>query len=136
MNFDKSKWRWFFVLAALEAGAAFFALAWVPHTGGGFSVSRLGLLAGLFLFFILSIYLTFRLPDRFAKPFQPEYALISATLALITASVLFLLRYFDPVRLLIYYQRISPFLFYFFVLAVQFSLFVLAFHYGFHFDNN
>ncbi len=136
MILDRSKWRWFFALAALEAGAAFFALAWVPRTGSGFSVSRLALLALLFVFFIGGIYFAARLPRKLAKPPQPGYALASAFLALTLAIVLFLLRYFDPGRFLVYYQRVSPLLFYLFILAAQFSLFVLAFNYGFHFDDN
>ena len=136
MNPDRSQWRWFFVLAALEAGAAFFASAWVPRTGSGFSVSRLALLALLFVFFIGGIYFAVRLPRRLAGPLQPGYALASAFLALTLAIALFLFRYFDPGRFLIYYQRISPLLFYLFILTVQFSLFVLAFHYGLHIDDN
>jgi Dolichyl-phosphate-mannose-protein mannosyltransferase len=136
MNPDRSQWRWFFMLAALEAGAAFFALAWVPRTGSGFSVLRITLLASLFVFFIGGIYFTVRLPHRLVKPLQPGYALVSALFSLTLAIVLFLLRYFDPGRFLIYYQRISPLLFYLFILTAQFSLFVLAFHYGIHFDNN
>jgi Dolichyl-phosphate-mannose-protein mannosyltransferase len=136
VNPDRSQWRWFFVLAALEAGAAFFALAWVPRTGSGFSVSRSVLLALLFVFFIGGIYFAVRLPRRLANPLQPGYALATAFLALTLAIVLFLLRYFDPGRFLVFYQRISPLLFYLFILTVQFSLFVLAFRYGFHFDNN
>jgi len=136
VNPDRSQWRWFFVLAALEAGAAFFALVWVPRSGSGFSVSRLVLLAMIFVFFIGGIYFAARLPRRLAEPFQLRYAVASAFLALILGIVLFLLRYFDPGRFLVIYQRISPILFYLFILTTQFSLFVLTFHYGFHFDNS
>jgi hypothetical protein len=102
VNPDRSQWRWFFVLAALEAGAAFFALAWVPRTGSGFSVSRSVLLALLFVFFIGGIYFAVRLPRRLANPLQPGYALATAFLALTLAIVLFLLRYFDPGRFLVF----------------------------------
>jgi hypothetical protein len=129
------KSHWFFVLAALEAGAAFFLLFRVPHTGEGFSIIRMAMLAVLSAFLILSIYFAYRTPERFAQSLRPEYAIIVSLLALIFAIGLFLLRFIDPSRFLIYYERISPVLFYVLILLVQFTIFVLISYYGFHFDN-
>ena len=135
MNLNISKWRWFFLLAALEAGAAFLTLIWVPRSGSGYSVSRLAMLALLSMFMISSFYFAIRLPQRLNEPLQPGYALVSSILALIFGTLLFLLRYLNPERFLIVYQRIGPLLFFLLILFIQFSLFVLAFHYGIHFDN-
>src|ERR1700690_1363103 len=123
------------MLAALEAGAAFLTLIGVPHTGSGFSLLRLAMLALLITFIITSFYFALRLPHRLNQPLQPGYALVSLILALIFGTLLFLLRYLNPERFLIVYQRISPLLFFLLIISIQFSLFVLAFHYGIHFDN-
>ena len=136
MNQNTSIWRWFFLLAALEAGAAFLTLIWVPRTGGGFSLLRLGMLALLSTFMISSFYFAIHLPHRLIRPLQPGYALASSTLALIFGTLLFLLRFLAAGRFLIFYERISPLLFFLLLLSIQFSLFVLAFHYGIHFDKS
>jgi Dolichyl-phosphate-mannose-protein mannosyltransferase len=132
---DLSGWRKFFILAALEAGAAFFILLLIPRTGPAFSLSRFALLALLFAFIISSIYLALRLPDALAFLARPAYAWFSALIALLLAVGLFFLRYLDPARFLPIYQRLSPLLFYLLILAVQFPLFMLAIRYGLHFGN-
>lgn len=123
------------MLAALEAGAAFFALISVPREGSGFSASRLAMLALLLALFILWTYLAIRLPRRLDFLARPAYSLVSALLSLTFACSLFLLRYLDPEHSLPFYERLSPLLFYLLFLTLQFSLFVLAFRYGIHSDN-
>ncbi len=135
MKPDLSNWRKFLVLAALEAGAAFFILALGPRTGTSLSLSRFAMLVLLFAFFVLWIYFAVRLPIGLVYSAQPAYALFTAFLAVTIATALFFLRYLDPGRFLPFYQRLSPLLFYLLLLTIQFSLFVLVFHYGFHFDN-
>ena len=136
MSSERTNWRWLFLLAALEAGAAFLTVARVPHSGSGFSVSRSMILAVLFSFFIIEVFFAFRTPKSFNKSLNPKYAFIAGLLALIIATGLFLLRYLDPGRFLVYYERISPLLFYLFLLTVQFSIFILYSNFGFHFEKS
>ncbi|MCL4530875.1 MAG: hypothetical protein M1282_15880, partial [Chloroflexi bacterium] len=82
MNSNSSHWRWFFILAALEAGAAFFALALIPHEGSRFSISRLTLLAALFAFFALWIYFSVRPPKQLDSLARPAFIVSSALLSL------------------------------------------------------
>ena len=135
MKTNSSNWRWFFSLAALEAGAALLVLFLVPHEGNSFSLTRLALFSVLIAFFVLWIYFFARPPNRLDFLIRPSFALVSALLAVTLGWFLFFLRYLDPERLLPYYQRLSPILFYLFILAFQFSIFVLISHYGFHRDN-
>ncbi len=122
-------------MAALEAGAAFLALAFVPHEGGGFSISRLALFAALFIFFVLWIYFAVRPPSRLDSFTRPAFIVASALLFLTLAVSLFLLRYLDPVHSLPYFQRLSPPLFYLLVLSLQTSLSLLYVRFGFHGEN-
>ncbi len=131
----KSHWRWFFILATLEAGAAFFALALIPHEGSRFSISRLTLLAALFAFFALWIYFSVRPPKQLDSLARPAFIVSSALLSLTLAVSLFLLRYLDPVHSLPYFQRLSPLLFYLLALSLQTSLFLLFICFGFHHEN-
>ncbi len=135
MNSNSSHWRWFFILAALEAGAAFFALALIPHEGSSFSISRLALLAALLAFFALWIYFSVRPPKQLDSLARPAFTASSALLSLTLAVSLFLLRYLDPVHSLPYYQRLSPLLFYLLALSLQTSLFLLCICFGFHHEN-
>ncbi len=128
-------WRWFFSLAALEAGAALLLLFLVPHEGSSFSLTRLALFGILIAFFVLWIYFFVRPPERLDFLIRPSFAFVSALLAVTLGWSLFFLRYLDPERLLPYYQRLSPILFYLLILAFQFSVFVLILRYGFHRDN-
>jgi hypothetical protein len=131
---ERTNSRWLFLLAALEAGAAFFTVTRVPHSGSGISLSRIMILAVIFAFFIFWIYLAFRTPKWFTKTLQPGYALMSGLLGLIFATALFLIRYLEPVRFLVYYQRISPLLIYLILITTQYSIFNLVSHFGFHPD--
>ncbi len=135
MTQKQSLWRWFFVLAALEAGAAFFALFLIPHEGSSFSLSRLALFGLLFPFFVLGIFFAVRPPRQLDSLAHPSLIIVSALLSLTLAVALFLLRYLnlkhvDPHLLLTYYQRLSPLLFYLIFLTLEFSLFGLAARYG------
>src|SRR5581483_8432125 len=129
MKPTQTHWRWFFLLAALSAGAAFVALIFVPREGNGFSLSRLALLSILFSFCILWIYFAVRLPgglDRFARP---SVILITSLLSLTLAGSLFFLRYLSPERSLPYFQRLSPLLFHLLTVCLlsSFFSFILGF---------
>ncbi len=135
MKTDTSNGRWFFSLAALEAGAALLLLFLVPHEGSSFSLTRLAMFGVLIAFLILWIYFFARPPKWLDFLIRPSFAFVSALLAVTLGWSLFFLRYLDPERLLPYYQRLSPLLFYLLILAFQFSIFVLILRYGFHRDN-
>ncbi len=126
-------WRWFFFAAALEAGAAFFVLLWVPHGGRGFSVSRLAVLGMLLGPAVLWFYLGWRLPRAVDRLVKPAAAGLAAILSLASGAALFLLRYLDPERLLPYYQRLNPLLFYLLVFFLQASVWILLLLHGFNF---
>src|SRR5581483_1865234 len=135
MKPTQTHWRWFFLLAALSAGAAFVALIFVPREGNGFSLSRLALLSILFSFCILWIYFAVRLPgglDRFARP---SVILITSLLSLTLAGSLFFLRYLSPERSLPYFQRLSPLLFHLLTVCLLTSFFFLFVHFGIHREN-
>ena len=136
MKISTSNWRWFFLFAALEAGAALLVLFLVPHQGSSFSLTRLAMFGILLGFFILWIYFFARPPTRWEFLIRPLFASISALLAVALGGSLFLLRYLNPDRYLPYYQRLGPILFYLLVLALQFSVFTLISLYGLHRDNN
>jgi len=131
----KSLWQKFFIVAALEAGAAFFALAFIPRGGSGFSISRLALFAALFAFFALWTVFAARPPQRLDSLARPAFIVASALLSLTLAVSLFLLRYLDPVHSLPYFQRISPILLYLLALSLQSSFFFLFLRFGFHREN-
>ena len=135
MKTQTSNGRWFFSLAALEAGAALLLLFLVPHEGSSFSLTRLALFGVLIAFFVLWIYFFVRPPKRLDFLIRPSFAFVSALLAVTLGWSLFFLRYLDPERLLPYYQRLSPILFYLLILAFQFSIFILILCYGFHHEN-
>ena len=135
MKTNTSNWRWFFSLAALEAGAALLLLFLVPHEGSSFSLTRLAMFGILIVFFVLWIYFFVHPPKRLDSLIRPSFAFVSALLAVTLGWSLFFLRYLDPERLLSYYQRLSPILFYLLILTFQFSVFVIILRYGFHSDN-
>lgn len=136
MKINTLNWRWFFLFAALEAGAALLVLFLVPHQGGSFSLTRLAMFGILLGFLILWMYFFARRPARSGFLIRPSLASLSALLAVALGMSLFLLRYLDPDRYLPYYQRLAPILFYLLVLALQFSVFTLISLYGLHRGNN
>ncbi len=124
-------WRWFFFAAALEAGAAFFALISIPHGGSGFSLSRLAVLALLAAIGLAWIFLGFRLPSWRELLVKPALIWLSFALAVILSVALFLLRYLDPERLYPYYLRLNPLLFYLTVFFLQSAVWLLLLLKGF-----
>jgi len=71
MKINKTNWRWFFSLAALEAGAALLLLFLVPHEEIGFSLTQLEMLgipiAFFVSFFFKPNYGTLDAPDCFSN---------------------------------------------------------------------
>ncbi len=123
-------WRWFFFVAALEAGAAFVALALVPSERG-FSLARLGVLGLLALLCLAAAYGAGRPPKLVDRLVRPAFALGGFAVAFLLAVGLFLLRYLSPEQTLPYYARLSPLLWYAFVAAIELGLCILVAACGF-----
>ena len=132
MKSNSSSWRWFLSLAALEAGAAFVALAATPHETSGYSTARLAVLILLGVLLAVCGYFAIRVPGKLDGLAQPRYAFLSLLISLLLALALLLLRYLEPERLLPYYQRLSPLLWYLLVLSAEFSFWCLLIRYGLH----
>ncbi len=131
---NQGGWRWFFGLAALEAGAAFVILLALPHGGASISIARTLLLAILAVFCLAAIAFASRPPRWLSLLRRLSIAFALGLLSLLVAVALFLLRYLNPPALLPYYQRVSPLLWYVFVVCLQASLFLLYLQRGRHPD--
>ncbi|MGE5249986.1 MAG: hypothetical protein ACM3QS_07190 [Bacteroidota bacterium] len=123
-------WRWFFLTAALEAGAAVLDLARVPSEG--LSLARMVLFGVLGACMILALTFAFRPPSRLDLLPRPGFIRTAGLLALVIGVSLFLLRYLDPLHLLPLYRRLSPLLIYFLLLSFQAFFLLLVLHSGFH----
>jgi hypothetical protein len=132
-NNSRTYWRVFFLVAALEAGAAFVALAAIP-TEGGISTLRLALYVLLLSFLALEIYCGLRPPAGLDSLARPAIIITSALLALTLGLILFFVRYLDPARLLPVYARLSPVLWYLLILGAQAAIFLLFIRNGLRLD--
>jgi hypothetical protein len=133
-NQSQGLWRWFFLLAALEAGAATTVLLAVPREAGGYSLGRGAALAFLMLCMLCAAVWAWKPPGLVTVPAGRHAILWCASLVLAVATALFLLRYLDPERLLQYYQRLSAVLWFVLALSVQALLILLIRRYGLHTD--
>lgn len=127
-------WPWFFFTAAFESLIAIVVLLRVPSESG-LSLARIGLLSILLLFFFAGIYFGFIARNdslRFDRFANTTFILASALLSLTSSLTLFLLRYFNPERLLPFYERLSPLLWYFLIIGIQTTFFLLLLKNGFH----
>jgi hypothetical protein len=120
-------WRWYCVLAALEAGAAVLALLALPREGSALSPARVGVLA-----FLLGALLCFGVAAARLKT-PPKHIpdslpVMAAGLALVAAVALYLLRFLDPITLIPYYQRLGIPLFYLLALCLQALIVLSALH--------
>jgi hypothetical protein len=125
--------RLLLLLAALEGGAAFFVLVRIPREAAGYSPARLALLAVLGILAALWAYLAFRPSLSINASLLPKLIVGSATLSLISAISLFLLRYLDPETMAPIYERLSVMLWYVLALGMEFSIFLLILRFGLHF---
>ncbi len=146
MNNRQSKlldfWPLFFLLALLEAAVALFALLHIPSEGGNISAMRLVLIFPLFIAILVSgvgAYASWRntiFRDHWLKPdFHPRlYKFLTIVFPLFTALTsigAFLLRWWDPARLLPFFERIWPLLAFMIIFSIQSMLWLLILKFGF-----
>ncbi|NOY98935.1 MAG: hypothetical protein GXP40_07005 [Chloroflexi bacterium] len=143
-----TRWPLFFLMAFLEGGIALTALILIPPDPKnsvflGFSTTRLVLISGLTAVMAASVFfglLSWRSDDwreRWLDParsakFYTGLTVISAVAALAAGAGLFLLRYFDPERLMQVFLRSRPLLLYVLVLGLQLTIWLLLLRHGFH----
>jgi len=127
----QARWHWYFLLAAVEAAAAFALLVVAPRGSSGFSPARIGVLASLVASFAYWFYCWAR-PTRIPCAFShPAAVPIAGLLSLLLGVTLFLLRYLFPQDLGPYFERLGVLLWYLLLLSVQAFLVLLVTHYGF-----
>ena len=129
-----SRWPYFFLLTAIESAGFLIALLRVPSESG-LSLARTLMLIPLMVAVGLSLWAVFNpqnavrsLTPRLISRLIPASALIALTLAI----GLFLLRYADPERLLVYYERAWPLLVFLIIFSLQASLWLIALQNGIH----
>jgi hypothetical protein len=126
------RWRWFFILAAVEASVAVLAMAAIPGEGAFPSAARTAMLVFLAGCGVTGIVLAAR-PPRDADFDGVRIALpASAVASGAAAAALFLIRYLEPATLLPYYHRLAPLLWFILALSGQALVFLLIGRYGLH----
>lgn len=142
-------WFFFFLITSLEGGYALFTLLRIPADPTnslylGLSASRLLMAATLLGVVLISVWLgllAWRRPFWVEKYLDPEnhpkvfaaLTWLSAMGALITVIGLFLLRYYNPIRLLSLFERARPLAFTTIILGFQISILFLFLRKGFDF---
>src|SRR4030042_5098125 len=125
-----NRWRWFFILAVVEASVAVLALAAIPGEGAFPSAARTAMLVFLAGCGVMGIVFAARSP-RDADLDRVRIALpASAVASGAAAAALFLIRYLEPATLLPYYQRSAPLLWFILALSCQALVFLLIERYG------
>ena len=134
-------WPLFFLLTFLEAAVAFYALLRIPSEG--ISVLRLALLTPLALALIfsgLAAYIAWKKPEFRRVWLSPDshprlFRFLSVAFPLLATATgigAFLLRWWDPARLLPFFERAWPLLAFIIAFSIQSSLWLLAVRFGFH----
>ena len=129
-----SIWPVFFLLTSLESAGFLIALLLIPSESG-LSLARLLMLGILTLVAGLAIYAVRNTQAfiRFVTPrLLPRLIPASVLLALFFAFSLFLLRYLNPERTLVYYQRAWPLLTFFIIFSIQSAVWLSLLRFGFH----
>jgi hypothetical protein len=136
-------WPLFFLLAFLEVAAALLVLLRIPSEGGGVSITRWALILPLFvtaIAFALAAYLS-RDNSNFRAHWlnvdaQPKlYGFLTAAfplLAIVTIVGAFILRWWEPERLLPFFERAWPLLAFVIIFSLQSTLWLLVLRFGFH----
>jgi hypothetical protein len=132
-----SIWLAFFLLTAFESAGFLIVLLLIPSESG-LSLARLFMLGILALVTGIAIYASRNTQAviRFATPrILPRLISASVLLALFFALCLFLLRYLNPERILVYYQRAWPLIIFFLIFCIQSSIWFSLLQFGFHPQN-
>ena len=142
-----SFWSLFFLISALEAAASLLALANIPSEGKrlllGFSATRWALMLPLLVAMIVctaAAYISWRKPDFRARWLDKDTraslykSLIVAFPLLATGTGIgaFLLRWWDPERLLPFFERTWPLLVFVIIFSLQATLWLLILRHGIH----
>jgi hypothetical protein len=136
-------WPLFFLLAFLEAAAALLVLLRIPSEGNGLSFARWALILLLFLAVIASAFAAYfsRGNSKFcdhwldveARPKLYTFLTIAfPLLAIATIIGAFVLRWWDPDRLLPFSERALPLLAFVILFSIQSTLWLLALRFGVH----
>ena len=132
-----SIWPVFFLLTSFESAGLLIALLLIPSESG-LSLARLFMLGILALVAGLAIYAARNTQAliRFVTPrILPRLISASVLLILFFAFSLFLLRYLNPERTLVYYQRAWPLLTFFLLFSIQSAIWFSLLHFGLNSQN-
>jgi len=136
-------WPLYFLLTFLEAAVALLALLRVPSEGAGFSVTRWALLLPLLVAALASAIAAFfswrnldfrsRWLEINAKPRLYNFLTIAfPLLTAITGIGAYLLRWWNPDKLLPFFERAWPLLAFIIISGIQSTLWLLALRFGIH----
>ena len=132
VNQISTGWRWLFILAALEAGAALIALASIPRETAGYSLARLTMLTVLGGLILLWSLLAARPPRVLAAQIRIRVIVGCAAVTLFAGATIFLLRHLGSDTLSPYYERARVLLWYILALGAQFLFYLLLVRFGLH----
>jgi hypothetical protein len=140
-------WPLFFLLAFLEAAVALIVLVRIPNEGGGlilgFSITRWAIMLPLLEMSLLTLAVTFLSwksidfrnhwlgPDARPKLYK-FLSLAFPVLAVVTGIGAFILRWWDPERLLLFFERAWPLLAFIIVFSIQSTLWLFILRFGIH----
>ena len=136
-------WPLFFLFTFLEAAVALLILLRIPSEGSGFSVTRWALALSLFAAIVLSAIAAyysrgnsnFRTHWLDANTKPKLYRFLSVVFPLLTIAAgigAFLLRWWDPDRLLPFFVRAWPLLAFIILFSLQSTLWLLILRFGIH----
>jgi len=130
-------WFAFFLLTAFESAGFLIALLLTPSESG-LSLARLFMLGILTLVAGLAVYAACNAQTLFhflTPRIFPRLIYASVLSALFFALSLFLLRYVNPERTLVYYQRAWQLIAFFLLFSIQSAILFSVLHFGFHLQN-
>ena len=136
-------WPLFFLMAFLEAAAALLVLLRIPSEGGDLSVTRWGLIFPLVVTLVAAVFAAYfsrhnsnfrtRWLDVNVQPTLYSFLTVAFPLLATGASIgAFLLRWWNPDRLLPFFERAWPLLAFVILFSIQSTLWLLALRFGLH----
>jgi len=136
-------WPLFFLLTTLEAAVALISLLRIPTETGGVSAMRVVLALppiGIMIASVIVAFLAWRDPqfrgrwlDTNSRPkLYHILTIIFPILTIITTIAAFVLRWWDPEKLLPYFERAWPVLAFFLAFGIQSTFWILALRFGLH----